>query len=215
MALAYVNGNNATTTATSLTYAVDCTGADILLVGFSMTVGTVSSITYNGVAMTLAVSNTALANRDFFLYYLVAPSSGSNNVVITPSASSLIRSCAVAYSGASSTGQPDVTGSNTQGSNTVVSTAVTTVADNCFVVAYGDASVELVSRGSSGNTRQSSGSRIMFDSGTKTPAGSFTSTLSADDFDSVGIVVMSIKPSTGGGGGTPTTGFLMQYLAQQ
>lgn len=214
MAIAYVNGNFANNTGTSLTYAVNCTGADILLVGFIFSTGTVSSVTYNGVAMTLALSDTAQA--DTYIYYLIAPATGSNNVVITASALAVISSCAVAYSGANATGQPEATNSASNIFAATLSTSVTTLTDNAWVIAVGTLPGETVTRTSTGTTRQAnSNNLIMFDSGAKTPAGSFTSSISATDFGGITILAVVIKESGGGGGGTPTTGFLMQYIASQ
>lgn len=194
MAIAYVNGANSSTTATSLTYAVDCTGANILLVGFILSSGTPSTVTYNGVSMTQATSTSTT-----YVYYLVSPASGSNNVVITPSGSTTINSCAVCYSGAETTGQPDATNSASSLVIGSVSVNVTTVADNCWVAAFGSCStVETLTRVSSGATRQSRSGAIFFDNNTsKTPAGSVISLF--DDITGLNdlrIIAVSIKPST-------------------
>jgi len=194
MAIAYVNGANSTATSTSLTYAVDCTGATILLVGFRLSSGTPSTVTYNGVSMTQVTSTSTT-----YVYYLVSPATGSNNVVITPSGSTTINSCAVCYSGADTSGQPDAFNSNSSVSTGSVSVNTTTVADNCWVAAFGSCSTtETLTRTSSGSTRQSRSGAIFFDNNTaKTPAGSVTSsfddTISLNDLRIIGV---SIKPST-------------------
>jgi len=194
MAIAYVNGANSTATSTSLTYAVDCTGATILLVGFRLSSGTPSTVTYNGVSMTQVTSTSTT-----YVYYLVSPATGSNNVVITPSGSTTINSCAVCYSGADTSGQPDAFNSNSSVSTGSVSVNTTTVADNCWVAAFGSCSTtETLTRTSSGSTRQSRSGAIFFDNNTaKTPAGSVTS--SFDDtigLNDLRIIGVSIKPST-------------------
>lgn len=202
MALAYVNGATGTATATSLTFATDCTGADILLVGFSISTGTVSSVTYNGVSMSLATSNTS--NIKTYLYYLVAPSAGSNNVVITASGSATINGASVCYSGAKQTGQPEAVSSSSDILLSDISVNVTTTTDNAWVVAIGAVSLgTTLTRLSSGSTRQNANKVIMFDFGPKTPTGSVTSSFSSNNgFDTMAICVASISESTTSTGGS-------------
>jgi len=197
MALAYVTGNTGTATSTSLTLSTDCTGADILLVGFTLGSGTVTSVTYNGVSMTLATSNTSGISG--YLYYLVAPSSGTNNVVITPSGSTTINAISACYSGAKQTGQPDATSNASDVLIDEVGQNVTTIADNCFVVAFGGVSLgSTLTRISSGTTRSMANKTILFDNGPKTPAGSVTSTYTSNiPSDVLVICIASISPSTG------------------
>jgi hypothetical protein len=195
MALAYVNGNNSSGTGTSLTYSVDCTSADILLVGIAVSSGTVSTVTYNGVSMTLDVSNTT--NTKTYIYRLNNPTTSTNDVVITPSGSTTVYSCAVAYSGASSTGQPDATNSYTEALTDTVGVSVTTIDSDCVVVAFGiNIGATTITRTSSGNTRQSSSQRIMFDSGTVASPSSFFSEFTSNYASGAAtICVASIKPS--------------------
>lgn len=81
--------------------------ANILFVwvAWATTASTITGITYNGVAMTQAVRQST--NRATEIWYLVNPSAGANNVVITGSAA-LGRVCAGSHSwnGANTTQTP-------------------------------------------------------------------------------------------------------------
>jgi len=68
----------------------------------------ITGVTYAGVSMTrIAVSSNSTSAGLTYLYYLVAPASGTNNIVISSSGASLWSVAAVTYNGASQTGVPD------------------------------------------------------------------------------------------------------------
>lgn len=198
MALAFVSsGSSQASGSTTLTYAVDCTGANILVVGLRLIVGSsLTSVTYNGVSMTAAVSNAA--GNPTFLYYLVNPASGSNNVVVTQSGTTNIASAGCAYSGASTTGQPNAFNDSYNGSASSLSVSVTSTVSDCFMIAFGTAqSGGTLSQTSSGTTRENLADRaIMFESAAVTPAGSFSSSFSSTTgSNALTIVAIAIKPS--------------------
>jgi len=99
MAIAFdatTDGGN--TTATSLTYSHTCTGSNrILFVSVIGAIGSdnVTGATYAGAAMTL-VDKQASA-RSTYLFYLIAPATGANNVVVSAGSSSFIWSAAAPY----------------------------------------------------------------------------------------------------------------------
>jgi hypothetical protein len=180
MAIAFDAATNpALASATSLTFSHTCSGSDrILFVSAFVRNQVISSITYNGVSMTEIGTREGPqgGSSDYIsLYYLVAPATGVNNVVITIPSSAVIIGGSVSYTGASQTGQPD----NSQNNNTTVeattTTTLTTVADNCWVMG-------MVRAGSDGNTSASTGTTLrantagyfqMYDkNGPVTPAGS-------------------------------------------
>lgn len=162
--------------ATSITFSHTCSGLNrILFVGVStVSARTISSVTYNGIAMTNI--NRSGGSQVVALYYLIGPATGTNNIVVTIDSTSFIYADSVSYTGVAQSGQPDA--QNTSAStNTTRTTSVTTVADNCWAV--------LIARGvSDGDTNAGTGSteRVastgyiqMYDSnGPKTPAGSYS-----------------------------------------
>lgn len=180
MAIAYDNSAYDT----ALTHAYTCSGSNrILFVGINGNVNSddVTGVTYNGVAMTQI--NKALASsgdRYVYLYGLVGPASGSNDVVISgpPGA---VQSFKISYTGALQSGLPDAQGTNTALSVTSISKAITTVLDNCWVVCMfslgGNGAVATVTTGTKridpGNNPIGMGDS----NGAVTPAGSYTTTV--------------------------------------
>lgn len=125
----------------SVTFAHTCSGSNrILIVGISIAAGipTVSSVTYNGVALTQIASVLGVAaDRRTELWYLIAPATGSNNIVVTLSGApgAFFNVGAVSYTGAKQSGQPDVS-ANTSNTTAVTTTSqsVTTTTNNCWTV---------------------------------------------------------------------------------
>ena len=126
---------------TSLTFAHTCTGSDRILVVTagtnSTTSPTVDAVTYNGVSATEVNEQSNGALR-LALWYLIAPATGANNVVVTWSgvATGLgqqLNAISVSYTGAKQTGQPDSNGSQTFSSATSVAVSTTVVASDCWL----------------------------------------------------------------------------------
>ena len=196
--------NMASGSGTSLTFAHTCTGDDRILFVFVETAeGTtpvVSGVTYNSVAMTEInnVSFTVGGNAVVYLYYLVAPSTGANNVVISCSSSMvLIRGNAVSYTGASQTGQPD--GSDTEtGSGASGTVTITTTADNCWMV-FGQANNAAEPTAGTNSTRRGTsggGGFGYFDSnGAITPAQSFGMGWAVSGGNGFGVCAASFSPA--------------------
>ncbi len=110
MALAFdaTSGSPSWTTGSSINVTHICTGSNrVLFVGvaiYDASPITVSGITYNSIALTkinAITDNLTSANQDCELWYLDAPASGNNSLVITLSASATF----VAYLSASYTGK--------------------------------------------------------------------------------------------------------------
>lgn len=122
--------------ATSLTYSHTCTGASILWVGFrtGTSSDTATGVTYNGVAMTQAAKRSGPAGSHYvYLYYLVNPTAGANNIVISLSGSASIIAASASYKDA---GTLDATNSNVAEPGTSISTATTVVGSNCWTISF-------------------------------------------------------------------------------
>lgn len=179
MAIAYdASAGSSTGSASSLTYSHTCSGSDRILFVFVCrgNTQTISSVTYNSVAMTFIAESIVAGSQPVAVYYLVAPATGANNVVITLSGATFIFSSSSSYTGAKQTGQPD--GSNTgKASGTSHAISVTTTADNSWGVAAYRAEGDGVTSAGSGTTlRNNSGIQLYDSNGPKTPAGSLTLT---------------------------------------
>lgn len=145
MAIAVDNSaalTNWVTTGTSQTIAYTCSGSDrLLLVGIMISSSSdlVTGVTYSGTAMSRqGTTNDAFGSNRFYLYSLIAPATGSNNVVISLSSSTSMSSVALSYTGVKQTGFPDssVTSGGSTGT-TSFSLNFTTVADNCWLACVG------------------------------------------------------------------------------
>jgi len=101
---------------------------------------TVSAITYNGVAMTLADSYTGL--KKIYLYYLVAPALGANNIVVTLSSTPDFGLMAVSYTGVNQTSPLDATIRNTDTTSPFSGNLVTSFANEVVVGAFADDGTE-------------------------------------------------------------------------
>lgn len=120
----------------SITFSHTCTGSDLVLLVACMAGGNVgdaiTGVTYNGVAMTqLVKKGNGAANQFVYIYGLVAPATGANDVVVSQSDSSDMVAAAASYTGALQSGLPDATTSGAVTGNLTLST--TTVADNSWV----------------------------------------------------------------------------------
>lgn len=139
-AIAVDSAASAGGTSSALAWNLTCSGSDRILFTFGYinegsAADRVTSMTYNSVASTFI--NKILAGADYsYLYYQVAPSTGTNSVVINLNATVGIIGGAASYTGANQTGQPDANNTNsaTGGSVTSLTTSVTVVAANSWLV---------------------------------------------------------------------------------
>ncbi len=142
--IAYVSsidgGNNSGVTS-SWTYAFTVSSASdrLLVVGISGDViggaDDITSVTYNGVSMTFSNKTQDNGSGRFqYLYYLLNPATGTNNVVITAATSHYLISGAALYSGVQGV---DNAGTNSTSSvgNTLTSSLTTNV-NNCWTILF-------------------------------------------------------------------------------
>lgn len=143
IAFDYKNKGGATdiTNANPLTIAHTCTGSDLLLLvgGEIKNISAAGmSATYNSVAMNLIYEDNGNGNVSAFLFWLIAPATGTHNVVITPGNvnSTEVYAGTVSYTGVLQTGFPDSQNVK-QGSygnpDGTFSIATTVVASNCWI----------------------------------------------------------------------------------
>lgn len=113
-------------------------GSNTLLLVLSLTTNNDASATYNGVAMTNILSKvgTGADGRTLTLFGLLSPTQGANTVVIsTVGTSAVLQGGGSSYSGVAQTLTPDATTTNlTVSSVTTLSTSLTTIANNCWIV---------------------------------------------------------------------------------
>jgi hypothetical protein len=212
MAIAFDAATNAGANGgTSFTFAHTCSGSDrILFVGFVWDPGDddVVSVTYNSVAMTL-VAKILTGGMNRYLYRLVAPATGANNVVITITTGRTVFAGATSYTGVDQGSQPAGTTNNSASGATSLLTSITTTVDNAWTVllegSYNGNPEPGAGTGSTKRTADASfGTWGLFDSGGAiSPAGSYSMTTtrtSATDRE-IGHIMVAINPPGGVGGG--------------
>lgn len=167
---------------------------------------TLTSVTYNGVAMTRAEFTTDTIDNRSYLYYLAAPATGANNVVITLSAAHEIYSMAWSYTGVDQTTPIDSHASLGQSTNnTSITQSTTVVASDAWVVAAADSNANTINYSTGLNASRAaypSGGywRAADTDGTVSP-GSYSVTFTGLSSGRNKLVMASLKPAGGGGGG--------------
>lgn len=181
------------------TLSFTCTGTNLILVVgvFGNTGdGTVTGMTYNGVSLTQAIEQTLPVGTQYVrLYYLIAPTTGTNNLVVSGTDPSC-NIVATSYTGVKQTGQPDATVGNTALASTTVSATLTTVANNCWAIAMVRSSAAGETNNSSAaatNRSNTNGHNYWDSNGALTPAGDKTLSYSSSA-SNWGLAGISVSP---------------------
>lgn len=203
LALDASSGHRTTTTANSLTWAHTNTGSNrILVVGAFTDSGAddITGVTYNAVTMTQVGKRQGPTGQWTYLYYLIAPATGANNIVASFTGTADLAGFGISFTGAKQTGQPDASVTNS-GASSPGTTTLTTVADNSRAVVIFRAGAgwtastnsTLVPNTNSGGQQASDYIGAFYTNFDKTPAGSLNmqATTAGTNW---GGVMMSIAP---------------------
>lgn len=193
---------------TSLTFSHTCTGPNLILfVGVFGDVGAsdangnnVTGVTYNGIAMTEINRKLCPSDRWVYLFYLISPSTGAHNVVVSASTTIAMAAQSVSYTGANQSSQPDnsTTATGTSiASGTDFGTTLSTVADNCWTIIAQKENGGVTSAGANTTLRQSNTNGMaMYDSGGAiTPPGSNTLNIHTSGVTDFSVVMASFSPA--------------------
>lgn len=140
MAIAFdavVNASYGGSATLTKTWSHTCTGSDRFLFVNILNGGTtdlVTGVTYNGVDMTRIAGQAG----DFYhsMYGLANPASGANDIVVTCSSSNNIIPNSISYTGVNQTGQPNVFAYNNNTSSTSITSSITTITDNSWLMMF-------------------------------------------------------------------------------
>lgn len=138
MAIVQDTTSYSSATSTSLTYAHTCTGSNLILLVAVVAVtasDVITGVTYNGVSMTKIAGQLYGGVAYQYLYYLVAPSTGANNIIVSSSSSVLLQSQAVSYTGVVQS-SPTITGNSVENSVTSIASTLTSTVDNSVHIAH-------------------------------------------------------------------------------
>jgi hypothetical protein len=188
---------------TSQIWSHTCSGTNRILFVEAFNAGggdILTGVTYAGVAMTL-VNKVTIDSQSTQLFYLVAPATGTNNVVVSYSASTIILSNASSYTGANQSGQPDAstTHSGQVAANNNFTTTLTTIADNSWTILASrenSSASEVASTGSTQRVLNNGGTGIYDSNGAITPAGSYSMSVKVGQTADWMNVMASFAPYT-------------------
>lgn len=134
-----VSNKSWTNGVTSITWSHTVAAGDNLLltIGGMTNSGTyvVTGATYNGVNCTLVDSETDSAGNKIYFFYLLNPATGSNNCVVSLSASRDLNGAGLSYSGVKQSAQPDSKAKAGTGASPYV-LQTTSVANGCVAIGY-------------------------------------------------------------------------------
>jgi hypothetical protein len=182
------------------TLSYTCSGSDRILfagiLGQKTGGDRLTSVTYNGVAMTRIGYVAQNAAVNIYLYMLVNPASGTHNLVTTFNATmdyGYIR--AVSYTGAAQTGQPD--SFNTGGPTTTTSFTLSTtvVASGCWLVGYFRNESGNFTAGSGTTLRNPAADNDLADSNGTVGTGSQSLVMNPPGSTLVSGIIASISPA--------------------
>ena len=196
-------GNNGGST-TSLTYSYTVgSGSNRLLVVNLIgdtSADDISSVTYAGTPMTLVGKVQAPSNNWQYLYYLLNPSSGSHNIVVTAGSQHYLISQAASWYNVKQSAQPDASTTNTAAAaSTSITTSLTTVATGSLVVqglwSYGHLAAGAGATPILTDTAFD-GAGIFVSSGSPvSPPGNVSMTTISDGTPSTGVIMASFAPA--------------------
>ena len=197
--------SSSSASSTSWTFSHTCSGSDrVLLVGFFKFGGgdSVTGVTYNGVSMTQLGKGVADASGYVYLYGLVNPATGANNVVASSSASVQWYGEAVSYTGVDQTTPfPDTEAYNSSTGTSFTESITTSVADS-WIILQGRNSVGGPTAGANTTLRVSSPSTDVWflDSNAGRSTGSNALAWSYGTTETCYRIIAAIAPSASASG---------------
>lgn len=180
---------------------------DFLIVGFNNTSGSgdvVSSVTYNGVALTEVATHVVPNNNFSSVWYLANPATGSNTLAISYSGSSDCRGAVQSYTGVDLTSPIDASASGTSSWNTTtnIDLPITTNTSNTrlFANSYIARSITAYDSGTTSVYYQSGASSTVRSTNEIASAGATQLGWTANNNEYSGYVIVALKEDAGGGG---------------
>lgn len=192
------NGSASTSTTCTVSHAVGAGSNRILILSlFCSTNDTITGVTYGGVAMTQINKVASSVYGDvLYLYYLVAPATGSANIVATSSTPKTMFIAACSYTGASQTGQPDSSAISATTSTNSKTITTTVVAANSWLVGIirNDAGAPTAGANTVIRANFVGANHLLLDSGSDQAAGSRSMNCTFATANTEGLIA-SISPA--------------------
>lgn len=183
----------------TITFSHTCSGTNrILLVFISQNSGVssdvITGVTYNGVSMTRIGISTTGVSMTVYAYYLVNPTSGANNVVVSASVGTeYLRAISVSYKGALQSGQPEGFATNHLAAATSITTTYTTTTDKDWCISFvGNASALAMTKSTNVTTVRNNVSTVTYlgdSNGKISPTGAYNMTWTSSSQELAAIQV--------------------------
>lgn len=187
---------------TSYSLSHTCSGSSRVLIVHILTSENmggdiVTGVTYNSVTMTrLTTATIASGLQRIYQYYILAPSTGANNITVSTSTNSQPSVRASSFTGVKQSGFPDASTTNTATLGADLVCTLTTTADNCWTFIGARSTANAFTAGSGTTIRTTSNKNdVSADSnGAITPAGSTSLTLVSGGASSTVGIMCSFAP---------------------
>lgn len=215
MAIAFdasAGGTRFNVSGSSLAWSHTCTGSDRILI-VSLTTyhpsvsggDIVSGVTYNGVSMTLLGKDDAQTNEQFYIFYLVAPATGSNTITASFSSSTTFAwGVSGSYTGVDQTSPIDSSAFDAAGqtARSLITATTTVVASNCWTVAgfFSNGGGITANTGTLRQLSPTSDRQALVDSNGTVATGSQSLSVNCNN-DNTSWGILSLAEAGAGGGG--------------
>ena len=192
--------------ATTHSFTFDNVAGDFLLIGFNNNNGgstTVSSITYNGVGLTVVDTQTVPNANLATVWRLSNPAIGSNTVLITLSNANNVVGALQSYTGVDLASPIDATNKGTSWNiGTAMSLPITTITDNTrlFAQAYIARNVTSLATGTTSILTANGAGLTIRSTNEIASAGATSLAWTASSTEFQGHVIVALKEASGGGG---------------
>lgn len=130
--------NSGVSTATSpKPWSHTCTtvnGVLVVTVALGSTTDDITDITYNGVSFVANKLRQSGVGAETYMFYLLNPAQGANNIIVTWSGGSNMVAAASSYGQVQQTGEPDATGVTGDSTSTTKTVSVTVVKGGSWLI---------------------------------------------------------------------------------
>lgn len=226
MAVAYDAASSSSgVSVATLTWSHTCSGSDRVLYAlleFDATAVTVSSVTYNGAALTSVgrVAGAGSFGGVVEIWRRIAPSTGANNIVANFSANTDIVGGGHSFTGADQT-TPNGTFTSATGTSTAPSVSITSASDEIVIDGvlhtHSTGGTPTLSVGAGQTQRWNATPSVWIVGGgsTEAGAGSVTMSWTASPSDPWAIAGVSVKPAAGGAVTTPPRPLIVRQAVKR
>jgi hypothetical protein len=208
----YTAGNHVDPGSGTLSWNHTCTGANRVLFVVGKDNAGITGITYNGVAMTRLASVSDPTYGVLAVWGLLNPASGTNSIVATISGTAFIDLSSISYTGMTGLTLPDATATQSLLSVSSITTSITTVNANAWVLVATIGQTGFTFSAGSGQTKrgnQSGSDNYMVgdSNGALQPGTHAFTTNTGGTVAGVSMVLVSFAPPSSGSGA-----FLTNFL---